>query len=700
MGLLKEADLRVLGDVDRGAFEDVPDEVLATAISVFRRAAASANSVALQPTPPEDRARDGARTARKRGAILAQVGRYEFDPRGFEVIEGEPVVYWWSKEFLARYAAAPKLRDRFQALNGLSTQNNVRFVRSPWEVSRRSVWMSRDPCDAVPVDRSWFPYIKGGEGAEWFEPLSWVMPWADAGIGLRVFLDEYQRVKPGGFIKHESHYFKLGVAFAVIGSAFSGRAHRFRSIFGHMGSSLFPDRCGDLTCLLNSSVARFVLQSLNPTVHFLATDVNRLPVFAVPQAGEIFATMERAFSEHEAAREPSAEYLRPTASPWIYAQSWAQLAVDRSDGAPVPLYEPVYDPATSVSFVSFALGIAVGRFGANGEGVLATAPASALPNGILFLSAERADSLDHPACASLLAAWNEHGTAISQGDDLRTYLRKSFFDFHKKLYENRPIYLPLSSAKKSFVAFVSIHRWGDDTLSVLLADHLVPGRRRLEGELDDLRTARASAGANKGKVEKRFTEVQKALEELTDFIAKVSDLAEKGPPPPDDKTTKREVDARYAMALDDGVMVNSAALWSVLEPQWKDPKKWWKELANATGKKDYDWSHLAARYFPTRVRAKCQEDPSLAVAHGCFWELHPAKAFAWELRLQDEIRPEFTIDEPGSDAARAAFLTAHAAEAREIDAKDRKRREKKGAKEEEQTEIAYEAGGDEEGADE
>ena len=53
------------------------------------------------------------------------------------------------------------------------------------------------------------------------------------------------------------------------------------------------------------------------------------------------------------------------------------------------------------------------------------------------------------------------------------------------------------------------------------------------------------------------------------------------------------------MDLDDGVMVNSAALWPLLEPQWKDPKKWWKELANAQGKKDYDWSHLAARYFPT-----------------------------------------------------------------------------------------------------
>ena len=96
--------------------------------------------------------------------------------------------------------------------------------------------------------------------------------------------------------------------------------------------------------------------------------------------------------------------------------------------------------------------------------------------------------------------------------------------------------------------------------------------------------------------------------------------------------------------------------------------------------KDYDWSHLAARYFPERVRAKCVDDPSLAVAHKCFWELHPAKAYAWELRLQDEMRPEFTIDEPGSDEARARFLEQHPDQARTILADEQKRRARKAAK--------------------
>ena len=124
-------------------------------------------------------------------------------------------------------------------------------------------------------------------------------------------------------------------------------------------------------------------------------------------------------------------------------------------------------------------------------------------------------------------------------------------------------------------------------------------------------------------------------------------------------------------------MINSAALWPLLEPQWKDPKKWWKELATAKGKKDYDWAHLAARYFPSRVDEKCRQDPSLGVAHGCFWKYHPANAYKWELRLQDEIAPDFTIDEEGSDAARATFEKDYPEKVKALIEAEEKRREKK-----------------------
>jgi Eco57I restriction-modification methylase len=675
--LLRDADVRGLADLGTGAFGSRSmDDVISTVMVVIRREHGDLESYGVQAAPLADPRRDAGKPARRRAALWCHETVFMFDPKGFEVIEGEPIVYWWTKDFLARYADAPKLGVQSPARFGANTGDNVRFLRRAWEVlpTLGSGW----GLEAARIAGTWKPFVKGAAGKQWFEPWSDVVRWSHLGFELKTSV-EHNYGNIAWKVSNELFYFQRGIAFTMIGTEFAARAHRFASVIGDKGSSVYPSDVAQVLCAMNRTLARATLQSLNPTMSFQVGDVNRLALFPVRESEVIFANLSAAFCTHEATGEPSVEVKRPGPSPWRYAQDWAQRAVDRPESAPLPPYEPEYDPPEPAAFVSFAVGVALGRFGGSGEGILDRAPATALAHGILFLGEEGRDSLEQPACAPLIEAWKEHGAAVGAGDDLRTYLQRSFFDWHKRLYENRPIYFPLSSTKRGYVAFILIHRWQDDTLQVLLADHLLPERRRLGGELDDIRKARTEA-KGRGKAERRFAEVSKLLEELSDFIAKVTEVAEHGPPPPDDKTPKREQDARFAMDLDDGVMVNSAALWPLLEPQWKDPKKWWKELATAQGRKDYDWSHLAARYFPSRVREKCVRDPSLAVAHHCFWELHPAKAYAWELRLQDEIRPDFTIDEPKSFEHRAAFLKAHPEEVEAAQTKEAQRRARKAAK--------------------
>jgi hypothetical protein len=70
-------------------------------------------------------------------------------------------------------------------------------------------------------------------------------------------------------------------------------------------------------------------------------------------------------------------------------------------------------------------------------------------------------------------------------------------------------------------------------------------------------------------------------------------------------------------------------------------------------------------------------------------------AEGWEVRLQDEIRSAFTIDEAGSDEHRARLLAHHAADARAIEAAEDKRRERKAARAgAEEPEAAGEGEGD------
>ncbi|AKU90923.1 BREX-6 system adenine-specific DNA-methyltransferase PglX [Vulgatibacter incomptus] len=705
--LLETYDLRLLGDVDRGAFEEVPNEVLAATMSIFRRSPPAAEaSVALQPTPLSDKSYDRGRTARKRAALLAQVGRLEFDVDRLAVIRESPVVYWWDKDFLNRYAVAPKFYHGSPAKSGMATQDNTRFLRRPWEVQLGSVFISRSSAPSISDQSKYVPYIKGAEGKKWFEPLDTLVYWKSFGLELRVWIERYRVRVPGQYIKNESMYFASGIAFTPVGNEFAARSHRYRSIFGAMGSSVFPSDIASALCMMNGAIGRAVLESLNPGLHFEVGDVNRLPAFPVESADAIIECLDKSFGTHEAARETSVEFAWPYSSNWHSAQAWAQAAVDRPAGTALPDFMPDFDPPEAAAFVSFEVGIATGRFDAEHGGWSDRPSPDALRYGILFLATASSlggqDDLGQPPCTALLRAWTEHGSQVSADADLHRWLRESFFDYHRKLYENRPIYFPLSSARRNFVAFALIHRWGPETLPALLATHLLPERTRLEGQLDDLRAARTSADKRAAnEAERRFSEIQKLHAELCDFIDKVRMCADQGPPPVDNNTKRREIDAPFEMDLDDGVMINAAALWPLLEPQWKDPRKWWKELANADGKKDYDWSHLAARYFPSRVDDKCRQDPSLAVAHKCFWRYHPARAHAWELRLQDEIGPDFRIDEPDAAEHRTRFLTERPEEAAEIEAKELKRRQRKATQgdDEPQQELDFEGEGDEEETD-
>lgn len=673
--LLETYELRALGDFERGAFEDVPDERVSVAVSVLRRGFATELSAASCPTPRDDQSRDSSRTQRKRAATLCQVGRVDFRSDALKVVPEWPLVYWWDNAKLREFEGAELVGTAHRVGRGVTTGDDVRFTRLWAEVAP-----GRIPTPSLQPDptKPWQYYVKGAAGATWMEPVTLVVEWARLALEIKVY-GMYQA--PGTVrLRDPRLYFRRGVAFSPIGSVFTARAYRWPSIFGNMGSTVFSDNVARMLCTMNCSASRETLESLNPGIHFEIGDVSRLPLRDVADASRILETIEGEFSRHEQHREASVEFLYPGTSAWRSAQAWAQEAVDRPPESALPEYCPEHDPEPPTDHISFTLGCALGRFSPTRGGLLdpdTDSRANVLPAGILFLDTTLAptdhrDSLGHPACVEVLGAWKTHAPDMeTKRKGIRTYLAWDFFkDIHKGMYENRPIHWPLTSASKTFVAWVNIHRFNSQTLRVLLADHLHPTLTRIEGEIADLQAARSGVDKKAAhSAEKQYAKTIKARDELKEFIANVEQCADAGPPPPDAKTPPRDADAPYDPDLDDGVMINSAALWPLLEPQWKDPKKWWKELASAKGKKDYDWSHLAMKYWPDRVDKKCQEDPSLGVAHGCFWKYHPARAWAWELRLQDEISPDFRIEEPpyrndGGDAQhRTAYLTANPEEA-------------------------------------
>jgi hypothetical protein len=306
--LLKNFDLRLIGDLSSGAFEEISaaQVVVSVVMTVFwRRDPLKAVSLAMKSFDGDTVLQIG-ETKRKRASLLIQVGRTSFSPNRLRVVEAWPLVYWWTLEFVDRYDGAPKLDATSPARQGLATGNDRRFFRLPSELRATDIGRS-GACRAI----QWAPLVKGAAGTEWIEPLTSAILWRNNAIELQVWLESYRERSPGQYFKNSHLYFRPGVAFSTIGHQFSARAHRFPSVFGEKGASIFSSSQADTVCLLNSSIARRVLQDLNPGLDFKAGDVNRMPKFAIDGADAIFEALERAFDTHESHREPSVEFRHP-----------------------------------------------------------------------------------------------------------------------------------------------------------------------------------------------------------------------------------------------------------------------------------------------------------------------------------------------------------------------------------------------------
>ena len=230
----------------------------------------------------------------------------------------------------------------------------------------------------------------------------------------------------------------------------------------------------------------------------------------------------------------------------------------------------------------------------------------ALPDGIAVFD------LNHPRdlptlvskALELMLGQAQAQEVIQQaaGGDLRKYLEKDFFtQHHIKQYRKRPVYWPIQSSKRSY-GFVLFHEKIDrNTFYALQQEPYLPTKRRaVQLRLEELgKKVLTVQGAARKPIEKEMDELRQLGEELAQFAKDLDTITRGGYEPEADW-------------IDDGVILRMAPLWSVI-PLWKsEPKKYWDELA--AGK--YDWSRIAMKYWPERVKQACKKNKSYAIAHG------------------------------------------------------------------------------------
>ena len=192
-----------------------------------------------------------------------------------------------------------------------------------------------------------------------------------------------------------------------------------------------------------------------------------------------------------------------------------------------------------------------------------------------------------------------------RGRGFRGWFAQSFFEKHAAEYSKSrrkaPIYWQLATPSADYSVWLYYHRFSRDTMYRVLNDYATP---KLEHEERKLSSLIQDQGPTPTAGQRKEREAQESfvaeLRAFRDEVARVAPL--------------------WNPDLNDGVIINFAPLWRLV-PQnrsWqRECKKVWDKLC----KGDYDWAHLAMHLWPERVVPRCNEDRSLAIAHGLEDEL-------------------------------------------------------------------------------
>lgn len=216
--------------------------------------------------------------SREQGAV-----KYFFrtSSENFKIIPAQPVAYWASHAVFSNFGSK-KLRDVADAKQGMATSDNGRFLRFWHEVCLYQICFDcKSTTESAQRPEKWYAYNKGGEFRRWFGNNEYVVNWKNNGRELREFVEEINKLRPGGRLKNQEYYFLENITYSALSSGlFSARYNPPGFLFDTKGSCIFPttvDKHG-LLSMLNSNVAQVFLNILCPTLDYSSIGINAIPI--------------------------------------------------------------------------------------------------------------------------------------------------------------------------------------------------------------------------------------------------------------------------------------------------------------------------------------------------------------------------------------------------------------------------------------
>lgn len=524
-------------------------------------------------------------------------------PDDFKKIPGSPIAYWVSEKVRGIFETSPSMGEVADAVAGLQTGDNERFLRLWQEVNFSKVGLSYSSHEQAKKSlKKWFPHNKGGEFRKWYGNQEYLVNWQNDGQDLYDF-------KPKSVIRNPKYYFKKCISWSDVTSSTNGfRAYDVGSIPNIVAPVVY-EKTVNLNQILafgNTNFASWLVKILNPTMHFHVGYFVLLPFangvkFSDHVVESLINIAKNDWNSYETSWNFTQNPVIRTGQPnleqafhtWQQQNADAVAEMKRLEEENNKLFIDAYglqDELTpdvpdeqitltradrekdSQRLVSYALGCMMGRYSLDEPGLIYAHAGNqdfdasryqafqADADGIIPLTEMHwfEDDATHRIREFLAAVWGKDTLDANMQwlaesldkkanetaeDTIRRYLASKFYKDHMQTYKKRPIYWLFSSGKQgAFQALVYLHRYNESTLARMRTEYVMPLISKMAAYANSLETAKESSdsAAEIKRIEKKLQDLHKQQAELSSFEEKLRHYA----------------DQRISLDLDDGVKVN------------------------------------------------------------------------------------------------------------------------------------------------
>lgn len=202
--------------------------------------------------------------------------------KNFEKIPGAPVGYWVSEKIINLLSIKSNIDSKYSVGSGLSTSDNIRFLRFLWEPSYNTI--SKNGMD----NKKWFLFQKGGEFRKWYGNLEYVVNWENNGEDIKYWVthnpNDPNTKSWSRRIFNTNLYLRIGLTWSVICSnKISFRISTKNSMISNAAGGIFDfeNKEDDLLSLiagLNSNVWIDIFKILNPTINYSSGVIQKAPL--------------------------------------------------------------------------------------------------------------------------------------------------------------------------------------------------------------------------------------------------------------------------------------------------------------------------------------------------------------------------------------------------------------------------------------